>query len=221
MGARFISSRLNMDMRIASLWVLLASLQWCFGQTDTNVIATGDWSPAVPDTVNGAELRGRLLVYDERCSTNHVLNRPPQITWEHARLYLELQHVHYSAWYNPIEIYFDPEDLPFEMHDGSGKSVPSQPYSIAGALPGPCWITLPCDTTVRLRADLYTLSGGRDPAAIEILTGRLWKVPRKSTNDYFLSCTFTPATNHASCLGYQVWRGTLRLPAVRIPTMKP
>jgi hypothetical protein len=210
-----------MSMRVVWLSFLLAFVRLCSAQTDTNVIALGEWSPVVRDAVNGAQLRGRLVLYDERCSTNQSPSRVPQILCEHARVYVELQHVFDWAWYQPIEVYFNPSDLPFEMKDAFGKPVSSRIFSMTGVLPEPCWLVLPCDSMVRVRADLYTLGGKPDPAVIEILASRLWKVPRKSTNDYFLSCTFTTETNHPSCLGYHMWRGSLRLPAIRIPTTRP
>src|ERR1035441_3074248 len=119
-----------MNMKtVVVFFLLLASFQCCFGQTDTNVIAVGDWSATVPDK-DGHLLRGRLLVYDEQTAHNH------------ARIYLELQHVFDGGrWDGPFEIYFNGRDdtLHFEMRDGHGQPVPMYPVSIRGMSPSPYW----------------------------------------------------------------------------------
>jgi hypothetical protein len=154
-----------------------------------------------------------LLVYDEQSAPNH------------ARIYLELQHVFKGAWYNPLEIYFDiglSDDLHFEMRDKFDQPVPQFPVKIRGPAPNPCWVTLPCDSTVRLRADTYTLGPPSKPDGLGILVrGGCWLIRPNATNDFFLSGSFTPSTDHPSSLKYHVWRGTLKLPKVKIPVEKP
>jgi hypothetical protein len=199
---------------IASLCLILACLPCCFGQVDTNLIATGDWSEAIRDA-GGCILRGRLLVYDDlgRSSANH------------ARVYLELQHVFQSGWTSPLEVYFNYDmvgnDLHFEMRDKLGQPIPSEPVNRAGWVPNSCWVTLPCDSTVRLKAD--SLSGSLSkPDGLEIVVNdACWLIRPNATNDFFLSATFTPPKDHPSPLGYNVWQGTLKLPKVKIPVKKP
>jgi hypothetical protein len=180
----------------------------CFGQTDTNLIATGGWSEAVNDQDHW--LRGRLLVYDENGGGSA----------NHARVYLELQHVFHGGWDKPIEIYFNVGFggvVSFELNDAFGKPVPQEPTAIRGPAPPPSWVTLPCDATVRLRADIYNLGTQSKPAGLVIFAnGGRWVVHPDATNDVFLSATFTPATNHPSPLNYHVWQGMLKLPAVKI-----
>ena len=199
-------------MKTIALFLLLAFLRYGFGQTDTNVIAVGAWSEPVSDS-DGHTLRGRLLVYDEQSAPNH------------ARIYLELQHVFKGAWYNPLEIYFDiglSDDLHFEMRDKFDQPVPQFPVRIRGPVPSPCWVTLPCDSTVRLRADTYTLGPPSKPDGLGILVrGGCWLIRPNATNDFFLSGSFTPSTDHPSSLKYHVWRGTLKLPKVKILVEKP
>jgi hypothetical protein len=185
-----------------------ASLDHCFGQTDTNLIATGNWSETV--TENDHALRGRLLVYDDQ----------GQSAANHARVYLELQHVFHGGWDSPIEIYFDVGFggvVSFELNDAFGKPVPQEPAPIRGPAPLPSWVTLPCDATVRLRADIYNLGTQSKPAGLVIFAnGGRWVIHPDATNDVFLSATFTPATNHPSPLNYHVWQGTLKVPAAKI-----
>jgi len=196
-------------MKTIVLFLLLAPIQCCFGQTDTNVIATGDWS----EVVNG--LRGRLLVYDDQGSS----------AANHARVYLELQHVFQGAWAIPLEIYYDigvRDDLHLEVRDRLDKPIPLAPIAIRGFVPNPCWVTLPCDSIVRLRADLYTLGPQSKPDGLEILAPHGgWIIQPNATNDIFLCGSFTPPKDHPSCLNYHVWQGTLNFPKVKIPVKKP
>jgi hypothetical protein len=200
-------------MKTIALFLLLPCLPCCFGQTDTNLIATGAWSEAVSDSPWPA-LRGRLLVYDERSPS----------AAGHARVYLELQHVFEGVWADPVEVYFEfssRNDLHFEMRDQLDHPIPEEPVVIEGPMPNPYWITLPCESTVRLRADML-LGHQSKPDNLGILVpDGCWIIPPKATNDFFLSATFTPPKDHPSALHYHVWQGTLKLPKVKIPTKKP
>jgi hypothetical protein len=211
-GMRFIKIA-SVLLSFALFWLLSAEL--CFGQTDTNLIAAGDWSEAISDNARYV-LRGRLLVYDESTKSSSG----------HARVYLELQHIYPGAWMPSVEVYYDigqSDDLHFEMHDERDQPIPKQLFPIRGMMPSPCWVTLPCDTTTRLRADTYTLSTTPKPNGFEIMVyhSGCWLIPPNATNDFFLSATFTPSKDHPSPLKYHVWQGTLKLPKVKIPVQKP
>lgn len=140
-----------------------------------------------------------------------------------ARVYLELQHGFSGGWYLPIEVYFDiTHGLQFEIRDASGSPVRSEPYSTGAFLPSPCWLTLPCDSIVRVRADPGWGSQRKtEGVSILLLNGGLWVIRPGSTNESFLSATVSPPTNHQSALKYNVWQGTLKLPKVKIPAKKP
>ena len=200
-------------MKTFALFLLLASLQCCFGQTDTNLIATGEWSETVSDGPDYA-LRGRLLVYDDRSPS----------AANHARVYLELQHVFPGGWANPIEVYFEfgiRTDLHFEMRDKLDQPIPQEPVAIRGPVANPYWVTLPCESTVRVRADML-LGPQSKPEGLEVFVpGGCWIIPPNSTSDFFLSATFTPPKDHPSPLNYHVWQGTLKLPKMKIPVKKP
>jgi hypothetical protein len=187
-------------------FLLVATCHCCFGQTDTNLIATGDWSKAVTDQSKCA-LRGRLLVYNDEGSS----------AANHARIYLELQHVVKGGWDNPVAFYYA-NDLQFEMRDAAGRSVPQEPVAIDCLIPDGYWVTLPCDATVRLRADMVDCGQQPKPNDLEILVhNAAWLMKPGVTSDFFLSATFVPSTNSPAPMNYPVWRGTLELPATRIP----
>jgi hypothetical protein len=198
-------------MKAIPLLLLLAACQFSFGQTDTNIIAIGDWSAPVTD--NGIwTLRGRLLVYDA----------PPQnsdVMWPEARVYLELQNDQ-TADALPLEVYFD-SSLSFsrmEMRDGQDKLIPRKNVGISYHPPDPFIMVLPSDSTVRVRVDMKTRSADKPDGLDFCLNGGFWTVSPNATNDYYLSATFNSPTNHQSALNYHFWRGTLQLPKVKIPT---
>jgi hypothetical protein len=199
-------------MKIIALFLLFSCLQCCLGQTDTNILATGDWSKVV--TESDHTLRGRLLVYDDQS----------QSAGNHARIYLELQHVFQGGWSNPLEVYFDTDignGLHLDLRDDLDLPIPRAHVLIRGPVPNPCWVTLPCDSTVRLRADTYTLGPSSKPDGLEILVrDGCWIIPKNTTNEFFLSGSFTPPKDHPSSLKYHVWQGTLELPKVKIPAKK-
>lgn len=193
--------------------LLLGCIPCCFGQVDTNLIAIGDWSEAISSPPYPA-LRGRLLVYDEHSPS----------AGNHARVYLELQHVFQGGWANPVEVYFEfasRNDLHFEMRNQLDQPIRQELVAIIGPMPNSYWVTLPCESTVRVRADML-LGPQSKPAGLEILVpDGCWIIPPNATNDFYLSATFTPPKDHPSPLHYHVWQGTLKLPKVKIPVKKP
>ena len=200
-------------MKTIALFLLAASFQCCFGQTDSSVLAVGDWSPVVNDCQHA--LRGRLVICDD--------NGPSAAN--HARVYLELRHVFHGAWEAPLKIFYkigmNDGDLRFEMRDQAGHPIPQTPIAIRGPMPSPCWITLPCDATMRLRADEYLLGPANKPDGLEILAGGCWIIPNNTTNSYMLSATFATPKEELSRTNRDDWQGTLTLPKVKIPPKGP
>ena len=190
--------------------ILFAACSSCLAQVDTNLIAAGDWSAIVRTDAHSPALRGRLLVYNDRGQS--VANN-------HARVYLELQHVFTNAWFLPVEIYYNPDwatDLHLEMRDERNDPIPAQPTTATPSLTGPCWVTLPCDATVRLRGD--SRAGHLTPSGLEVLVrDGCWNVPLNTINEFYLSGTFTASTNHPSPLKYPTrpsssWRELMARP---------
>jgi len=202
---------------IISAVFLHISFQCCLGQTDINLLATGDWSEIVRDSDPHTTyaLRGRLLVYDDQ----------PQSAANHARVYLELQNVFEGGWSLPLELYFDvgwQGDLHFEMRDAQDKPIPQQPVAIRGWMPNPYHIILPCDSTIRVRADIYTLGSQCNSNGLDVFVGGGdWIIRPNATNDFFLSATLVAPKDRPSPLKYlHVWQGTLKFPKVKIPVKK-
>jgi hypothetical protein len=219
-------------MKTIALLFLFAAYQSCFATEDTNVIAAGNWSESVyyrDSGKSGCTIRGRLLLCESPKDQD-------------AAVYLELQECS-DSWGGMVEVYcnmnptealgghpdaqgnerIEKEAAHWEMRDGSGKPVPVAPGGFSGGAPGANWIVLPCDSTMRLRTTVY--GGGRlkDGSLSIFFLANEWIIPPHSTHDYYLSCTFTadPPTNHITPPNYEIWKGTLKLPAMKIPVKKP
>jgi hypothetical protein len=210
-------------MKIILSFLMFAASHYCLAQTYTNLIGVGDWSEPVNDA--GIAVRGRLLVYDHTVET--AFDHP-----NHALVYLELQHIYPTNMvdrYFIVEIYYDPNmgvdneppGLLLELSDEHHQPPPSTLIqSFNGSFTSPYWITLPLDTTVRIRADFISV-GTEETNGLNIL-GRpgQWTIPYHAINDYYLRGTFVSTKDHPSPLHYHIWQGTLELPPVKIPAKK-
>ncbi len=208
-------------MKILSAILLLAVSHCCLAQTDTNLIGAGAWSEPVSagEEWQAITLRGRLLLYGDQAGG--AANK--------ARVYLELQHIlNHTNTINPVEIYYNPNmgfdneppGLLLGLRDARGQEIPSIPQPFNGSFIKPYWITLPDDSTVRIRAD-YFAAGYTETNGLNIL-GRagLWTIPPHATNDFYLHGTFIATKSHPSPLNYHIWQGTLELPPVKIQAKK-
>ncbi len=205
-----------MKITFVAVLLLFCVVHHGCGQTDTNLLAAGDWSAPVSDAA--WTLRGRLLVY---APLPEAPDEKKAGLWNAARVFLELQLVDPAIFTitEPAEIYVD-HYLPLhcEMTDGRGQPVASQPgwYPAGAPPPLPFIVTLSTDSMVRLRASTGVVA--LRPNVLKIAVPEAaWALPKMDTNDYFLSATFSPSTNHPSDLHYHVWQGTLQLPRVKIP----
>jgi hypothetical protein len=203
-------------MKYIECCLLVACCHCCFGQPATNFLVTGDWSDFVRDDA-GYAVGGRLLIGDS--SSTNKSGRSGNV-----KVYVELCHFDEGFHGLPIEIYVeDLNCLRFELRDGSGERIrpkkASEIFQISRGVEAAYRLTIPCDSTVRLRAD-YNLRGEKKPGEFDVtVPGVFWRIRREATNDFFLSGTFSPPTNTVSG-GCHGWNGTLELPKVRIPVEK-
>jgi hypothetical protein len=201
----------------AAVLLLLALLQTaCFAVDDTNAIALGPWSEPVANSY-GAAIRGRLGIYEHR-------HRGP-VAGVDTALYLELEEASGFFGARP-EVYFHlPQDggtngLHCQLTDQTGKVVPESGFGFGGGAPNSQWVDIPCDGAVRLRVSVF--GGGRlqdGGLAIWAFGPGSWTIKGNDTNQYSLSGTFTvePPTNYVPKDFRWVWRGTLKLPKMKIP----
>jgi hypothetical protein len=200
-----------------AIFLFLTSLL-CRAVSDTHILAMSDWSEAV-STPQGQSLRARMIL-GQGHSAGHAG------PWPETQFYLELQNVS-GANRSPIEAYFDPaHGLKCELRDANGKS-PSQAGGGSGGGPAATWITLPHDSTIRLRANMYGY--GRKPEDGLLLClwtpDQYWNISAGDTNIYYLSGTFA-VTSPANLARKDPenagapWTGTLRLPQMKIELPK-
>jgi hypothetical protein len=165
-----------------------------------DVVAAGDWS----EPVEG--VRGRLIVTLGRTLGGGKVRE--------TTIYLELQEVS-DAVGQPKDVYFDPshERLKCQLLDADGKEVPQGAGARSGGNPGPCWLTLPHDSTIRLPVSPYGF--GRDPADGLLLpfTQSQWLIPAGQTRHLAATFTSQPPKGHDRT---KVWQGTLTLPKMSV-----
>lgn len=177
-----------------------------------------DWSKPV-STGHEQALRARVLIAQGHSPAHEG-------PWPETEVYLEVQNVS-GAVGAPTRFYFDPEHgWKCEVRNGNGKLLsPGGPGSGGG--PEACWITLPYDSTIRLRANMYGYGAGKgDGLVLMLFPPQSWFIKAGDTNDYFLSGTFTVTTpaNFAPKdfeAARAVWSGTLKLPKLKLPVQRP
>jgi len=126
----------------------------------------------------------------------------------------------------PLRVYFDAaKGLQFDVVDKDGKPVPPTPTPGSGGDVGAGWITIPYDSTVRLRAN----PGGWGKPADTLLTlplrpiqGRYWAFRKQPEGELSLTgkLTISPPTED-TFEHRDDWRGTLEFPSTKLLFKKP
>ena len=205
-------------MRAISTLFLLAGCQFCLASGDTNIIAMSDWSKPV-GTYSGHSLRARMIVAYGRSA---AFDGP----WPETQFYLEFQNVS-GAIVLPTQFYFDPSGgLRCVLQDADGKTVSTGGAGSGGGA-GSSWITLPYDSDIRLRANMYGY--GNKPGGglnLTLYPPQAWQIKAGDTNAYYLSGSFTVTTPTNFVpkdfdTARAVWSGTLDLPKMKISVPKP
>ena len=213
-------------MKIITL-ILLASLHCCFGE-EPKVIAISDWTKPIDgcndffNSGNCATIRGRMVILQ-----GHFPGDASELL--STMVYVELQ----NLGLRPTEIYFDAEHghdfrreykggLNCDLFDLQGKPVSQRMSAFGGRCPASQWITLPYDSTVRLRANCFGIRSPKEGGLVLPFPGKEWFIQPTDTNTYFLSATFTAIApiNHVSDevkhAVIVVWDGTLIFPQMQI-----
>jgi hypothetical protein len=170
------------------------------------VVAIGEWSAAVEG------LRGRLIIAQKypHGDANYI----------ETRVYVEVENSpEGDGVKQTIDFYFDPEQLTCELVDAAGKAVPQEPSFGSGGRPGACWVTLPYDSTMRLRVNPYGFGRAKEEGLLIPLGNATWLVPTDATGEFFLSGTFVVSPPAALARG-SVWSGTLTFPKMKVAAPK-
>jgi hypothetical protein len=207
-------------MKTIPFVMLLVACQLCFAGGETNIIAESDWSAPV-STSNGDSLRVRMIVAQGRSA---AFAGP----WPETQFYLEFQNVS-GASSASTQFYFNPsQQLHCTLLDANGKPPPTVGGGGSGGGASAAWITLPYDSTIRLRANMFGY--GNKPREGLLLTlwppAQDWTIQSGDTNTYYLSgklriatpTNFVPKDHEVQ---KPVWSGTFELPKMRISVQKP
>lgn len=205
-------------MRLLAAFAAICLFAWAdaaLAEEPPRVFAEGDWSkPAVNN--RGRALRGRLVLTEKMRDENRreiavfvELQDVSEAVGESMLLFCEMGRTDFRPEYK--------NGLHCQLHDKNKQPVKLQTFPFGGGTPGPAWVTLPSQASIRLRSTPYGMS--RDKA-MAICPGlhSLWVIDDGDPNEYFLSGTFTidPAADRIPVGQGEVWRGTLELPVVRI-----
>jgi hypothetical protein len=176
---------------------LVAVMSITAQRTDERKFETGAWSA----TVNG--LRGRLLIAPggEFIGTRMV------------DVYLELQNV--SDVGNPIEIYFNSYDsIKSGVVDAAGKDVKQPPNAASITSPGPYWLSVPWDGTLRFRVSVSGYGVYKNSGTQVQMDSGNWLIALADKAKYYLEAKFASISAPDK---RRAWNGTLILSKVRIP----
>lgn len=184
-------------------------------QDEPKVIAASEWCQ--PAESHDRALRARWLLLEGR---SRAFAGPGQ----ELLLYVELENAN-SAWGEPLRVYFDPaKGLEFDVVDHEGKSVPASPTFGSGGDVAAAWITVPYDSSVRLRANP---GGYGKPADVAIAlplrprNGQMWQFQTSPESDYFVTGKLVIAPPTDDTIEHRDdWRGTLEFPPVRLDFKK-
>lgn len=204
-------------MKVFAVILIVAAHQFCCRAAETNLVSVAEWSKPVSDYY-GYTLRARLLLRQSS-------ERGPDVG-----VYLELEEAS-DFLAVPTEVFCDfgstnlADGLNCDLRYSDGMPVP-EGMVFGGGGPTSLWITMPAFSTVRLRVSMYGSMFGtarsKDGVPIYLARGGSWIIPAGTTNDCFLSGTFTvnPPSNLVTAYtpsNHHVWKGALTLPALRIP----
>jgi len=207
-------------MKTITTFLFVAACQVCCAGLDTNIVAISDWSEPVGYREvgylgSGPAIRGRLILW--KGFTPGYAGKTPE-----TAIYVELQNMTQTGY--QCELYFGGgKGLRCELFKADGEKV--APFVGGGGGPGPFgaggWITLPHDSTIRLRANAHGGTPDGYALAISLWNGR-WYIRDGDTNTYSLSATLsiTSPTNHVTTSDSPIWQGTLTFPKMKISVPK-
>jgi hypothetical protein len=195
------------------MFLAITLFQFCFGMDETNTIFVGAWSEPVSSADCGS-LRARLIIVEGH-SPAYQGELPETL------VYLEFQNVSTSTG-KTLELYFDPNALQCELSDSHGHPLPPSGSGGSGSGPSACWVALPYDSTIRLRASWFGYGTPKNKGLVIPLSQPL-VIRSDNTNECYLSGTFaaTPSANRPPLTENCLWEGKLTLPKGKISAKKP
>ena len=125
-----------------------------------------------------------------------------------------------------MRVFFNPSDgLTFELLDADDKVVAPSPTFGSGGDVGAGWITLPYDSTVRLRANPGGWGTPKEAALalpLRPMNGQYWLFKEVPKADHFLAGKLTIAPPTDDTFEHRDdWRGTIEFPKTKLSFKKP
>ena len=180
-----------------SLALLLLSALATVAQNDKRAFENGDWSAPV------SGLQGRLsAAFGKDFNGTRMVD-----------VYLELRNV--SDVGNPMEIYFDEyTSVKSSVVNAENKPLKLGPTAASIISPGPFWLSIPWDGSLRFRVSVSGYGIFKDSGTDIPMSSGNWVIASSDKKPYYLSAEFTnaPTTDKR-----RAWAGTLHLPKVLIP----
>jgi hypothetical protein len=186
------------------------------------MIAAGDWSKPVTDT-RGRAVRGRLVLCAQSFDESRrefslfieLADASEAVHQEPALLFCDLGKHDFRQEYKP--------GLHCELRDSHAKAIETAAFPFSGAVPRSTWVSLPHQSTLRLRQSPYGIHRPGATALAPMLS-QLWVITDDDLEPYYLSGTFTidPTDEQVKAAGLkpaqegEIWRGTLELPPLEI-----
>ena len=161
---------------------------------------TGEWS----EPVGGVQ--GRLTITED----------PELNGTKILAVYLELRNV--SDVGTPLEIYFDPhQSTQCRLLDAKGQSLENATGLAASILtPFPFWLTLPYDSSLRFRISVSGYGVSKDAGSLIPLLCGPWVIEPGAEGERALEVTLIGKAPKEEP-DRRVWKGTLKLPKVKVP----
>jgi hypothetical protein len=150
----------------------------CIVADDHKVMAVSDWSESVVS--HDRSLRARVLVLEGRS----LAYAGPDAE---VLVYIEIENT-CGSWRDPLKVYFDAQGLNFQLLDDADKPIPPKPTAGSGVDVGTSWVTIPYDSSVRLRANPGGWGRGKSTELVlplRPLQGQSWQLP--PDKEYYLT----------------------------------
>jgi hypothetical protein len=202
-------------LRSLALLCVVFCVACCARADEPKLIAMSEWSKPVES--HDRFLQARWLLLEGR---SRAYAGPGQ----EILLYVELQNAN-GAWGEPLRIYFNAaEGLKFEVLDADGKVVAPSPTAGSGGDVGAGWITLPYDSSVRLRANPGGWGTPKDAALalpLRPLNGQYWLFREAPAGDHFVTAKLTIAPPSEDTFEHRDdWRGVIDFPKTKLSFKK-
>ena len=236
----------DMNRMISASIAILASFHCCFGQTDTNMLAASAWSEPARDNIwplrgrlvvyDAVPDKGDDTMWPQ-ARVYLELQHVPEVPFAakkpiavfvpaYSGLRCEMRDERGVAIPSvlmaksgriepPVMLLLPPDStLRLRVDDGIRTQDPS---GLLVSVPGGDWNIKPQATNEYHLSGTFSPSGEVPVNVLNRVRGIDWNKKLGDTNEYHPPSTLSPPGESVRTEEYHLWRGTLRIPSVRIP----